>query len=429
MKKYKLIFCLIIIYSLISCQDFLDVSNPGPVQDESLNDPAAHNAVVIGAQKSLAIALDNLAHEGAGVAREVSSSGQVGAHGIGRNHRRGILSDNENDGHWERTQTARFAAEDGVRRFTEVVDAGDLNNYEPYAHILLYAGYSNRLLGENMCNAVIDGGPAEPREVWLQRAEAWFTDAISIAENIDNENYRLAAISGRASVRVHLGDWSGAVNDASEIPDNYNFSMPYDTEGLEDNYNRLYWASAGPESPFRAYTAWNTFIEDYYEEYNDQRTPYEFDPDIPTVDNANPDYSSINNGSIPFLRQKKYTSRDHPINLSSGREMRLIEAENYMREGDFTTAMEIINNLRADIGVASWNVDNEEEAWTALKRERFIELWLEGRRLSDLKRWNEEQIPGAHDTEDNLSEADLPDIRDTCFPIPPVERETNPNID
>ena len=38
------------------------------------------------------------------------------------------------------------------------------------------------------------------------------------------------------------------------------------------------------------------------------------------------------------------------------------------------------------------------DAWSALKRERYIELWLEGQRLADECRWAATNTPGSNDT-------------------------------
>jgi len=75
---------------------------------------------------------------------------------------------------------------------------------------------------------------------------------------------------------------------------------------------------------------------------------------------------------------------------------------------------------------------NETEAWALLKRERGIELWLEGRRLGDLRRWSESGTPGALDPLEtpsgSVSDGSHLVRQDLCFPIPPTEQDTNPNV-
>ena len=81
--------------------------------------------------------------------------------------------------------------------------------------------------------------------------------------------------------------------------------------------------------------------------------------------------------------------------------------------------MTLINAHRIALGLTPWAAADAIEAWTALKRERGIELWLEGRRLGDLDRWLRDGTPG---------EAEDMTGRDTCFPIGAIERGTNPNV-
>ena len=89
---------------------------------------------------------------------------------------------------------------------------------------------------------------------------------------------------------------------------------------------------------------------------------------------------------------------------------------------------------------------NAEEAWTYLKRERGIELWLEARRMGDQRRW--EPIMGAPKRPGSI---DLPNFeaksptfvlylrgrevnegvtqpRVLCYNISDNERNTNQNI-
>ena len=71
------------------------------------------------------------------------------------------------------------------------------------------------------------------------------------------------------------------------------------------------------------------------------------------------------------------------------------------------------------LGLTPWTATNATEAWTALKRERGIELWLESRRLGDFRRWATLSRPGA--AEDMTG-------RDLCFATPLSEKQTNPNF-
>ena len=62
-------------------------------------------------------------------------------------------------------------------------------------------------------------------------------------------------------------------------------------------------------------------------------------------------------------------------------------------------ALVLINDLRerALTGLGNLAPADMDEAWAFLKRERGIELWLEGRRLADFKHWRADNTPGALD--------------------------------
>ena len=72
------------------------------------------------------------------------------------------------------------------------------------------------------------------------------------------------------------------------------------------------------------------------------------------------------------------------------------------------------------------------EAWTALKFERGVVLWLEGRRLGDFFRWNANNTPGdLHPLEQpsgSQEEGSHLVQQDLCFPISRGEADTNANI-
>jgi len=170
---------------------------------------------------------------------------------------------------------------------------------------------------------------------------------------------------------------------------------------------------------------WNTPYEQYYQDTQDPRTPWTTDPAHPFGNLARACC-----GQVPFLIQTKYPKTTSPIDINDGREMLLIRAEAMLRDHDIAGAMALVNHLRTTVGVDPWpDPTSEQEAWTYLKRERGIELWLEGRRLNDLKRWAATNTPGdIWPLEDANNPATyLEPDRAMCFPIPLTETRTNPN--
>jgi starch-binding outer membrane protein, SusD/RagB family len=403
----------------------LTVTNAGPVQDQFLDQRSAHAGIVNGAAREFAEALNFLSLTTGGVTREINAAGNVCNFGITSLQVRGILGDDEWEEScspiWTSSHRARWAAEDGLRRFRSVLDEQEFASYRPAAELSLLAGYANRLQGETMCFAVIDGGPAQPYTVHLERAEAAFTQAMEIGARSGATNVVTAARAGRASVRVGLKKWDEAVADARQIPSAFVHQIRYFE--VEDAQNNRLWRS-NANRPARTNTVWNTPTHDYYLATQDPRTPWGQNPAIPFGDAAVAGY-----GQVPWRFQLKYDRATSPINVSSGWEMRLIEAEARLRAGDWQEGMRILNQRRAALSLAPWTATNLEEAWTHLKRERGIELWLEARRLSDLRRWNEERTPGAlHPLEITGGAIPLSPNRSYCAPISVHERETNPNL-
>ncbi|WP_158551593.1 RagB/SusD family nutrient uptake outer membrane protein [Rhodohalobacter sp. SW132] len=411
---------LVCFITILTACDF-EVTNPGPVQDEFLNEPGARQAIVNGIARDLSDALNWVGFRSAAVTREIHPSGSTFSYGISPRAQVGLLPDDETDTYWDFSQRSRWTASHAIERLQETMEQEEFNSSELVAQAYLWQGYANRLLGENFCRAVIDGGEPENYQAFLNHADEAFTNAISSAQAVGDPDIELAALAGRASVRRYLGDFPGAVADAEQIPFEFVFEMPYN-QVEQDQHNRIFESSA--DNPYRAHTVWQTYYEEYFEEFNDPRTPWGFDPDRPVGDAA-----VGNLGNVPWYFQLKYDSPDDPIKLSSGREMVLIEAEAELSSGNWADAMTLINSLRNDVGVDEWVAANETEAWTYLKRERGIELWLEARRLGDLRLWDENNTPGElHPLEAQGGELPLSSDRSLCFPIPESELDTNPNI-
>jgi starch-binding outer membrane protein, SusD/RagB family len=386
----------------------LSVTNAGPVGDAALNDSTANSAIVNGMGRSLSMALGYIAFTGGIVSKEIVASGStnVALFGVSQKQRAGLLDPGleETNDHWRYAQQARWIAEDGIRRMRTTLGT-DFSKSPLAAQALVHAAFSERLLGENMCVAIIDGGPIEPRKVYFTRADSEFTEAVAIASAAGNLSLERAARAGRASVRVWLDDWTGAVSDAQQIPAGFSYQAVYSS--LEQaEYNRIYWSDAN--QPNRSHSVVGTFYESYYKSTGDPRTPWSTDPAFPK-----------GTANVLWYFQTKYQSTSSPINLVTSREMRLIVAESLLRSGDWQSAMSAINSLRADVRVPPWPASNAADAWTALGRERGIELWLEGRRLGDLFRWQAAKVPGTFDDMTG---------RNMCFPVGISELTTNPNL-
>jgi hypothetical protein len=425
----------VLLAATIGCE----VTNPGPVQDEFLGLPASQQGFVNGAKERLTRSVGWMAYSTGLIAREIFPGGQIGSYGHDVPHQAGshAWSSSGPNAEYNNSQQARWVAEEAIRRFTELGDVpADL-----MTEGLLWAGYASRVLGENWCESVIDGGPLEAGSKYFERAEGHFTQAIAVAP--DN-NLKTAAYAGRAQARMWLKNWAGATADAAQVPDGFEFfiEMDFSRGGNTNQRNHLYFANAS--APYRSYTVRFTFFDTYYADTGDPRTPWR---DFALASDNLCVGSLQGLGKVPCTQQQKYKSDDDDMRLATGKEMRLIEAEALLVAGNIPGAMAKINQVRTKNvstktgqPLAPWPTGTLPEAWTYLKRERAIETWLEARRMGDQRRW--EGVPGSIDLPDFESRSSLftqfPRGREAvdgqaqprllCYNISNAERNSNPNI-
>lgn len=394
--------------ALAAC-NFFDVSNPGPIKDEALDNINAMPGLVTGMSFDLSRGLDELNYDVTVMSDEQYHSGSYASPGL---FTRGIIRSEDVNGEWGEAHRARWVAESGIERMKEVMGADfDRSPLSARAHI--YAGLANRLIGENMCEAVIDGGAPEANTVHFSRAEGQFTEALRIAANLTGgirDSLSRVAYGGRAAVRAWQGKWAEAVTDAQQVPTAYQFVAFYSTNTTAENNDLVVETNAR-----REFTVYNT---QWAQVFRDPRVPWD------TIKTTAGAVQTGQDGRTPFFRQRKYVGNGADVPLVKGTEMLLLRAEAALRNNDVAGAMTLINQERAFYSTTAnplpaLTATTAAQAWPILQKERGAVLWLEVRRLWDLRRWNAEAAPIKNTFLDN---------RDKCIPISENERLSNPNV-
>ena len=426
----------------------LDVDNPTMIQDEDLTTPEAVTALAAGAAGDFAQAMivpggGGLINAGAMLSDELSHVGTwIGLRGLSD----GQSKDDwvESQSRWAEPAQARWVAEDAIVRLSTIFEEmGENPEVQPeVASVTMWAGYANKALGDHFCVAVIDGGGIQPVSVFYTRAEGHFTTAITRAGSAGEPDLVTASYAGRAHTRMMLLDWSGAASDAGQVPTDFVYDMVFnDGDGVS---NQMYWWGYLRDET----SVWGTPFETLGD---DETAGIPGDPRVPfnyIVEDGN--VQDGGDARRPFYRQRKFTSYDDEIALTKGTEMRLIEAEAALMSGDFATAVTKINEVRTYNNsefnytlpmVAAATLD---EAWTLLMTERGLELWLEGKRLADLRRWAQtrsgnvpfsvvrEEARGQPASADPvrlvLDTEVFTEWNDICIQISKNEKTSNPNI-
>ncbi|CAN5908902.1 hypothetical protein BH11GEM1_BH11GEM1_09140 [soil metagenome] len=397
------------------------VTNPGPTADKFLADTLSLAAQVNGVAYTLGDGMNYQVLHSAVASRELFPTGQSGQFGIEPRNWVGLLVTEEQATPWNTLSRARWLSDQSLARLKTALGDAGFAKHPVAAQALIWRGFTYRVLGEAMCVSVIDKGPATPSRDNLVRAESAFTAAIAVAQAANNATLVNAAYVGRAQARVDLGNWSGAVADAAKIPTAFRYQMPYYTNVDEYGYNRTMWSSTS-QSFYKATSVWGTWYAKYYDSTKDPRVSY-----TQTALTGAGAFPPV--GKVPWWPQAKYVTQTAGINLGSGREARLIEAEAALRDGDIGTAMLKIDANRASAGApVATRPLSVTDAWTLLKQERGVELWLEGRRLPDMRRWAATNTPGALNPQEVTGAASYLEGQATCFPVSQDEINTNPNL-
>lgn len=407
--------------------DLFDVKNPGAILDEDLNTVKGVSALVVGMSSDFSAGYDGQSFLNARGGDEMTGGGSYYLTG---EVRRGLVISEDIDGFWENAQRARWVAEAGLERMKEI-EAYDFDANPLTARAYLLAGFGNRWLGENFCYVVYsspyegDDGTAQPKSVAFERAQDEFEEAIQHGSG----DVVTAAHGGLAQVAVGLGNWTEAVTHSAQVPTDFVYNAVYsDNSGREEN--EMFW-----ETHQRAeMSVYGTYIASLGPD-GDPRTPWKDCREAGACPSGQTTAGDANN---PNFQQEKYSQLGSDIPLVKGTEMRLIEAEAALRNNDLAGAMAKINEVRAFHGLDPLTATgigsgftyewDSMTGWDILDREYLLTNWLEGRRLFQFHRWDQEGKTHPYLTGKHHMYELVPSKRFTCYPIADSECQTNPKV-
>jgi starch-binding outer membrane protein, SusD/RagB family len=390
-----------------ACDSVLEVQAPSRVNAEDLDNPAYASLLVKSAIGDFECALASYITTVSQVTEEFKSVNIYSAEASDYDRRtvnaaRSQYASFECGGFgaiYQPLSTAIWQADNALQKLETFTDQQVADRAALMQQAQAFGGYGRVLLGESFCSAAINLSAELTPETILKQAEDLFTSAIAGP----NSAVKNLALVGRARARLDQGDAAGALTDAQLVPAGFVYNARYsDASGRAYNEifnrnNRLYGVSVeGPsQNP-----AWKDVA----------------DPRVRAVKTGD----LAPNGIDTVWIQQKYLSLTTPIPIARSEEAALIIAE--VTGGQ--TAVEIINQLHAKAGLPSFESVDPTEIRNHVIEERARELFLEGHRFHDVKRFNLPLAPAAGTP--YWQGGSYGDMR--CFPLPDLERSNNPNI-
>jgi starch-binding outer membrane protein, SusD/RagB family len=372
----------------------LDVTTPSRLPAERLDSPASAALLVSGAQADLTCALGAWVVVSGLVSGELSDATQTASRwsydrrDVDPGQAQYSQESCEDLGVYTPLQTARYSNDNALTKLQGWTDEQVPNRQKMIAQTAAYAGYAVLFLGEGFCEAPAEQlGPSLTQPELFQRAEDYFTTALTAAQAAGDDDLATLAYAGRARAHLDQGELADAGADAANVPADFVYSLA--TTATPSRLQNLVFAENN-----------QGVSVNIGQSYRDS-TLFPVDSIDPNVRTASDDRQ--------LWTQHKYTSLTDPLILATGAEAQLIARE-----------------------------ASGEDIATIIEARRET-LYLEGTRMFDLQRFN---VPGTDQLVPLVpapgtqypfqgqakggSYSDLGGKR--CLPLPDVERLNNPNI-
>ena len=308
---------------------------------------------------------------------------------------------------------ARRAADTAVARLKEFSDASmptGVNRSKLIGQAYAYAGYSIVLLGEGMCSAAINVGPELTPAQLFAEAKTRFDSAMVYAGAASDQTTVNFATLGRARTLLDLGDAAGAAVDAAKIPSG--FVVNQSADAVNSRRQNFVFVSLN----LNGYAT----VDPSFRNLTINGAP---DSRVAVTNTGKPGTAT----GTQLWTVDKYPLASSVIPVARYAEAQLIIAEAKVVANDLTAAAAAINAARATHpGLPTFSATGltAADVKAQIIEERRRELYLEGHRLGDVRRYNLPLSPaagtpyafgGVYGTQ-------------SCFPLPDVEKINNPNI-
>lgn len=398
----------LLVLSTAACSnDFLNVTNPNVIDAATVDPTSGASTLAQSAQQNFATALGLLSvYSGwftveANVSDTFPTRNEFGFRLISD------LNGSLNTDVWAPLSLAA-ASTKTVLDLTLPSPASNIN----IARAATFRGFSVLMMATDFCTGSLSGGPELTTAQMLDTAVYWFDQAISVGTaNATTDGIALANASrvGRARAKLQKGDKAGAATDAAAVPAGFVFNLRY----TDDAGNRARLSNRQFQLTFdRSSISVAPFFRT-----GDPRVPF-----LP------PGVSKLNGqDAVPggFYEQTKFGSYAASQRLASKLEADYIAAEAGTTQQQLTliAAQRAANNQPAYSGPT--------DAASVLKElylQRSFEFYLEGRRLADYRR-SPASVSGITAPGDPYFKPGYANTgNQTCYPLPRVERDNNPNM-
>jgi hypothetical protein len=405
--KVNQLFIVSIFLFFIGCE--LEVNNPNSINYENLDNPVTANALANGSLVNIAAGMGFLIAPYSVATDEVTWIGSRHAWGELDDGNLSHVANEFIDQAWGPFASARWTADNAI----QLIEGFEVGSYDinDLARTYMYAALVRVMIGDMFDDFVYSNRTEAGNAIGSEEMYKVYDEAIVLLDNAENLNPSTDLLINITALRARA-KYSIAVWYKVQPP--VNTANPYVDAGVDDAISAL---TLGDDL-FRWQMLYsdNSTTNDLSFQVNaraelllspeDNDADSTFTSDV-RVQNIIAEFTDVSAG-------QEYA----PLTITSAKEMYLIRAESDYVNNQLESARTLLNLLRSIDGLAA---DDSTDIGEMLQYERRVNLYLQGRRLADMYRFNEK-------SEYWLEINDAVSTTGTFFPIPLIEIESNPNI-